>query len=1274
MKTYLQRFFKYVLLGVAVLTILFAVLVSMSRMLIPLVADYREDLEVLATNALGRSVEVGEISAEWPGLWPSIHLTDIKIHSTQTDQVWLQIPAAKISLNPVHYLGKGRIEATRIDLSGLELELERLNKKQLAVNGEIFNLDVSSPDNQQAFLQWVFTRSVIKLHNSQVSYRVPTIKSPLLLKHINLFLENRQNDHHAYGQFVVDGETSSSVSFVLDMKGNMLNPQDVSNRVFLKGDIHMTAALQPWIKPYITIDAGSMMVELWGDGKLHQFEYIKANVQARELNWSLPDRGTEVVSSQIDQLNANVVVARAANGWSADIKNFSLRKNGLSWPRSDIHMLYQFESPEQPASLEVSASYLKLHDLSGLLSENLPVTLPLTKRIRQLSLRGVVRNLNLQLQHRSEKIEDIYLNASFNKLGFDRWEKIPGASNLSGKIVMDETEGSVRLDTESSTLDMGELFKQPVDLNHLAGEIYWQRKAGATSVYLNDVAMSSDIVEANIAGNIQLASADSSPFMDLAVDFRNGHAAAAHTYFPQTVLGHAIRSWLDHAFVSGRVTDGKVILHGLMSDFPFRQGEGTFMVDFNVEDVRLKYKNDWPHVQGIDANVVFKDDSLHIDVNRAEVMKVNIMNSTLDIARLGKGSVIDLDLNMTGRTQRLLNYVYSITTDSTVRDYLSALRATGDMHSHWALTIPLKKPQAFYLKGQTSFDNGSLQLPKWKQAFTRLKGSVDYTFKDQRMSYRSDLIKGEYRGQPASFTINTRNKTASAKTSITMQSRLGLADLVGEYVKEPGSLFSGQSDWKAELVLGEREIGLTLRSDLQGEQIKLPDGFGKVAASTQNLNISAQLGKPGAEFLRINYANRLNALIELSSQTDDFKVERASVVIGSGKAVPAKEKGWWLSGSLQQFTWQAWQKLLPDTYGDSTGLPLQWLNKADLNIGKLLISRHEYNQISLIAIRRTNDIQVTLGSQEVAGKIIIPDNISAARRVRVDLKYLRFRPSTRELEATILDPRVLPPFELHCDNLYLDDQSLGELSLMAEQTTDGLRISELSVESDVLTIVANGNWFFRNSWHESSFNIEMSTPAIANAMSLFDFQTNIDKAAAQATIEASWSGPPHWFEMKRLNGTVNFKVDKGHLQDVSPRGGRIFGLLSIQNLPRRLSLDFSDLFKKGLSFDNIEGQFNISDGNAYTNNLFLDAPSAKIEIKGRIGLATEEYDQEVVVTPKISSSIPVLGLAAGPQVALGLYLTEKVLRKKINELSRITYTVTGPWANPVITRQSNEAK
>jgi len=138
-------------------------------------------------------------------------------------------------------------------------------------------------------------------------------------------------------------------------------------------------------------------------------------------------------------------------------------------------------------------------------------------------------------------------------------------------------------------------------------------------------------------------------------------------------------------------------------------------------------------------------------------------------------------------------------------------------------------------------------------------------------------------------------------------------------------------------------------------------------------------------------------------------------------------------------------------------------------------------------------------------------------------------------------------------------------------------------------------------------------------------------------------------------------------------GGRIFGLLSISRLPSRLTLDFSDFFGEGFKFDKITGSFSIADGDAYTNDLSLISSAADIEMSGRIGLATRDYDQIAVVSPKMSSSLSLIGgLAAGPGVALGLWVADRLIGKQINALGNVTYSVTGSWDDPVVKKIDEE--
>jgi uncharacterized protein YhdP len=290
----------------------------------------------------------------------------------------------------------------------------------------------------------------------------------------------------------------------------------------------------------------------------------------------------------------------------------------------------------------------------------------------------------------------------------------------------------------------------------------------------------------------------------------------------------------------------------------------------------------------------------------------------------------------------------------------------------------------------------------------------------------------------------------------------------------------------------------------------------------------------------------------------------------------------------------------------------------------------------------------------------------------MDLARLNINIPESDKKTALIDPRELPPFRISSQEFLYNDMNLGRLNLQTRREDRGMYIETLRSSVPDLEINASGWWVLDNAQHSSRFNIKMTSDDLGKALKILQYEGAIAGGDADIDMSVKWEGPPNWFEMQRLNGEMSIKVAKGQLLEVEPGGGRIFGILSVQALPRRLSLDFSDLFKKGFSFDKIEGKFAMSDGNAYTNDLYMDGPAAHIDISGRIGLSEKDYDQTVVVTPQISSSIPLVGglAAASPGVGVGLWVANKLFGDDINKISRRRYSITGSWENPQITKES----
>ncbi|MDQ2972650.1 MAG: TIGR02099 family protein, partial [Pseudomonadota bacterium] len=202
----------------------------------------------------------------------------------------------------------------------------------------------------------------------------------------------------------------------------------------------------------------------------------------------------------------------------------------------------------------------------------------------------------------------------------------------------------------------------------------------------------------------------------------------------------------------------------------------------------------------------------------------------------------------------------------------------------------------------------------------------------------------------------------------------------------------------------------------------------------------------------------------------------------------------------------------------------------------------------------------------------------------------------------------------------------------------------------------------------SRFAIDLASEDLGKMLTAFGFAGLISGGDnARAHIEASWPGAPTAFALANLDGSMKVGVGKGRISEVQPGVGRLFGLFSIAQLPRRLTLDFGDVFKSGFSFNTITGDLRFADGSAFTDNLDIKGAAAEIRLRGRTGLRTKDYDQIVTVTPHTSGTLAVVGAVLGGPVGAAAGLA---LGRGLNRAAGARYHIGGSWEKPVITTLS----
>ena len=351
-----------------------------------------------------------------------------------------------------------------------------------------------------------------------------------------------------------------------------------------------------------------------------------------------------------------------------------------------------------------------------------------------------------------------------------------------------------------------------------------------------------------------------------------------------------------------------------------------------------------------------------------------------------------------------------------------------------------------------------------------------------------------------------------------------------------------------------------------------------------------------------------------------------------------------------------------------------------MTIGTLTGFNQQFTDLAILAKKVEQGWRADINSDQAKGLIYWPTNFDGRTPLKVDLdKLIISLPKSDDTQQMNDDQAksLWPTMDLSIGSLVLNDMALGKLQLRGHRTVDAWSLDKGSLNSDEFTAsILQGEWRQTVNGEQSHFKVQANSDDLASLLASFGYQQAIDAEDVYFLADLYWPDNPLAVSNEMLNGSLKVSLGKGKLEDVEPgAAGRIFGLMSIAALPRRLSLDFSDLFSNGFYFDSIKGSFKFANGQAITNDFILKGASAMIKMAGPVDLINQEYNQTVTITPNVSSTLPLAGaVAAGPLglgVGTAILLVDKLagalFDKNIVNLISYSYYLTGPWDSPDLT-------
>jgi uncharacterized protein YhdP len=491
-------------------------------------------------------------------------------------------------------------------------------------------------------------------------------------------------------------------------------------------------------------------------------------------------------------------------------------------------------------------------------------------------------------------------------------------------------------------------------------------------------------------------------------------------------------------------------------------------------------------------------------------------------------------------------------------------------------------------------------------------------------------------------------------------------------------LVDGETDYALDLLFprGGREqpIPFTIRvsSDLVGLTVDLPEPFQKPAGEVASIAGDIAF-MPGGQRIesRGEADGGLSWNVAFAQDGGVWDLERGTLALGGGTLSDAETRGLHIRGNVESILFDEWLRL---SRGDEkrTGTADR-IRSIDVNVDSLrLLGQHLQNHRVRVD-RSARDWLVQFEGEQVTGSVFVPYDLGSNRDVVLDMERL-ILPGDSNQEAVAdraqIDPRKLPPVTVKAAEFALGNRFLGAVETQFARTDQGLVADTFVARDETFEVVGDARWVADAgdpTGYRSYLMATLTSTDVSTTMQRLDYAPGIVSDEMTLLFDVSWSGGPRTDVFESLDGDVQVRFGAGQLDEIEPGAGRLFGLMSIVALPRRLSLDFTDVFDKGFGFDAIDGTFRIVDGEAYTCNLSLEGPAANIAIIGRTSLANSEYEQAAVVAANFGNTLPVVGaVVAGPQIAAALLIFSQIFKKPLQEMGQVYYAINGPWDDPLI--------
>jgi len=1231
-------------------------ILGLRYLVLPEIDNHRGDLEQAISRSIGLPVTIREIAADWQGLNPRLALQAVRIaDEAGRPALEFQTIEAVVSWTSLFH---GALRLDRLELLEPMLAIRRAEDGSVYVAG--IRID---PDRQGGGLSdWVLRQRQVVIRDAMVIWEDARRKAPPLeLKHVNLRLDN-SGDRHRLG---MTAEPPPALASGLDLRADLVGPTlerigEWRGEAYAALDRVDLAAWRTWVDYPVHLPQGAGAMRVWIDVAGGRPEAATADVDLREVRLKLrPDlplldvttlagRLTGAALPDGLRLGAEKLVLATREGPGIGPLDFSLRR---TVPQGD----------GQAGGGEFTANGLDLGALARL-AGHLPLNEALRSRLDAYRPQGKVYDVDFRWAERAEETEILAVRARFENIGLQATAALPGFSGLSGELSGGQQHGTISLDSRNAALLMPQVFPEPrLEFEQLQGKATWSTSGERRELRLNHVEFANRDAAGTASGSYAWRHGELGE-VDVVARLSRAETGAVWRYLPHVIMPD-VRAWLKAALVGGRADEAKLRLKGPLKDFPFADpNQGIFQVTGRFGGATLRYAPDWPPIENVGGELLFEGRHMVIQATGGNVYGVQIGGARAEIPDLGADSpMLTAQGRASGPTADFLRFVAASPVTEFIDHFTDGMRASGGGTVQLSVDMPLAQLDKTRIRGEFLFVGNTIHpgpdLPPLTDANARV------LFSESSLSVRN--ATGRLLDSPVTVSAETRD----GAVAFSLNGSASAAGLRQHFDTPLLEHLSGVTTWRSGIRAQKGQVRLDLESNLLGIASSLPPPFNKSAAEPLALKVERSAAPvPGnngrqRELTRISLGQVLSATLQRRLDEAGGTLERGAV--GIGQAPPGMpESGVALAASLPALDADAWRRALAGGSRD-TAIPL---SSGTVRIDRLVAYGQQFEGFGMKAALRDQIWQAQITSKEMAGELSW--RRGGAGRLQARLKHL----ALADVRPAVVAPsgeedvKEIPGLDVVAESFTLRGKQLGRLELEAVNRAGIWDVDRLMVRNPDGTLTATGEWQAGEGSGHTVLDFQLNVGDIGKLLERLGYPNAVRRGSGRLEGKLGWDGAPSSIDYASLGGKLNLDVRQGQFAKLEPGVGRLLGVLSLQALPRRATLDFRDVFSEGFAFDGISGSIDVRRGVMETANLAIAGPAAKVRMSGIVNLNNETQDLSVKVQPTLSETVAIGAAIVNPLAGVAAYFAQKVLKDPIEQAFAYEYRVTGNWADPKVER------